>query len=43
MGKDAAKVAKKKPNSSTGSTSAEYASKMQDLCLQQITIMQTDS
>jgi hypothetical protein len=43
MGRDSAKAAKKKANSSAGSASAEYASKMQDLCLQQTAIMQTDS
>lgn len=43
MGRDSAKAAKKKANCSTGSTSSsEYASRMQDLSLQKISILQED-
>ncbi|CAN6336293.1 unnamed protein product [Urochloa humidicola] len=44
MGRDSCKAAKKKANSSAGSTSSsEYASRMQDLSLQKIAIMQEES
>nr|XP_034594732.1 uncharacterized protein LOC117856487 [Setaria viridis] len=44
MGRDSAKAAKKKANSSAGSTSSlEYASRMQDLSLQKISILQEES
>ncbi|PUZ69008.1 hypothetical protein GQ55_2G074300 [Panicum hallii var. hallii] len=44
MGRDSAKAAKKKANSSTGSASSlEYASRMQDLSLQKISILQEES
>ncbi|CAO2203800.1 unnamed protein product [Urochloa humidicola] len=42
MGRDAAKAAKKKGNSSAGSSS-EYASRMHDLSLQRISILQAES
>uniref|UniRef100_K3ZM75 No apical meristem-associated C-terminal domain-containing protein n=1 Tax=Setaria italica TaxID=4555 RepID=K3ZM75_SETIT len=44
MGRDSAKAAKKKANSFAGSTSSsEYASRMQDLSLQKISILQEES
>ncbi|CAN6207947.1 unnamed protein product [Urochloa humidicola] len=44
MGRDAAKAAKKKANSSAGSSSSsEYASRMQDLSLQRISILQAEA
>ncbi|PVH63661.1 hypothetical protein PAHAL_2G079300 [Panicum hallii] len=44
MGRDSAKAAKKKANSSMGSASfSEYASRMQDLYLQKISILQEES
>ncbi|XP_004967097.2 uncharacterized protein LOC101766508 [Setaria italica] len=44
MGRDSAKAAKKKANSSAGSTSSsKYASRMQDLSLQKISILQEES
>lgn len=43
MGRDQAKAAKKAANSSGGSaSSSEYASRMEDLSLQKISIMQTE-
>ncbi|CAN6164283.1 unnamed protein product [Urochloa humidicola] len=43
MGRDSAKAAKKKENSSTGSqSSSEYAARMQDLSLQRNSIMQEE-
>ncbi|CAN6253058.1 unnamed protein product, partial [Urochloa humidicola] len=44
MGRDSAKAAKKKANSSAGSTSSsEYASRMQDVSLQKISILQEEA
>ena len=44
MGRDSSKAAKKKANSSAGSaSSSEYASRMQDLSSQKISILQEES
>ncbi|CAN6233207.1 unnamed protein product, partial [Urochloa humidicola] len=44
MGRDSAKAAKKKANSSAGSTSSsEYASRMQDVSLQKFSILQEEA
>ncbi|KAF8715880.1 hypothetical protein HU200_026840 [Digitaria exilis] len=43
MGRDRAKALKKKEKSDAGSTSSEYASRMQDLSLQRNSIMQEES